>query len=267
MECIIGADFLMQREEIASITRNSIIWKRDQMTHIIRIAEDDEINKLERVNIFTDAKAVNERKCKDCKGGRRTFKENHVKVFSHSIRQNFEDETLPHAADLFADSQELKEENLDKKITLADGDYSQCPENCKDSLMRLMEDFKDRFSFSKLDLEITDMYTADLETEEVKIVNQKCKRLPSDRFKAVEKAVKQLEQAGIASVSDAEWRSNLVLVPKPQNEDLSTKPESRSKAQRPDLFRICLDYKELNNVLVPSKQAKFMNLELSLIHI
>ncbi len=42
--------------------------------------------------------------------------------------------------------------------------------------------------------EITDMYTADLETLPNKKVNQKCRRLPTDRFEFAKKAIKQLRE-------------------------------------------------------------------------
>jgi hypothetical protein len=129
-----------------------------------------------------------------------------AQVNSHSVRTEYIDETLPESTEMFEDSQELKEEVLTKKITLADGDYSQCPPEHLSKLMELLEDFKDRFSESKLDLEITDMYTAELETLPGKVVNQKCRRLPNDRFKFAKKAIKQLMQMGVVSESDSEWR-------------------------------------------------------------
>ena len=50
-----------------------------------------------------------------------------IRINSHSVRTEYVDETLPESTEMFEDSQELKEEVLTKKITLADGDYSQCP--------------------------------------------------------------------------------------------------------------------------------------------
>ena len=78
-----------------------------------------------------------------------------------------------------------------------------------------MKDFEDRFSKSKLDLEITDMYTADIETVDGKKVVQKVRFLPNHRYNFAIKAIKQLERAGVVHKSDSEWRSNVVLVLKP----------------------------------------------------
>jgi hypothetical protein len=50
-----------------------------------------------------------------------------IPVNSHSIKEEYNEETLPESSLFFEDSQELKEEILKKKITLADGDYSECP--------------------------------------------------------------------------------------------------------------------------------------------
>jgi hypothetical protein len=183
------------------------------------------------------------------------------------MKTEYIDETLPEATEMFEDSQELKEEVLTKKITLADGDYSQCPPEHLSKLMNLLNDFKDRFSESKLDLEITDMYTADLETLPGKIVNQRCRRLPNDRFEFAKKAIKQLMDMGVVSKSDSEWRSNVVMVPKPQTGEIrsNSKSDMLDKSKKVELYRICLDFRELNNSLVFPKQVQFVNLE-TLLH-
>jgi hypothetical protein len=110
------------------------------------------------------------------------------------------------------------------------------------------------------------MYTADLETIPNKKVNQKCRRLPTDRFEFAKKAIKQLMDMGVVSESDSEWRSNVVMVPKPQTGELRTnsKSDMLDKTKKVELFRICLDFRELNNCLVFSKQVQFVNLELLL---
>jgi hypothetical protein len=190
-----------------------------------------------------------------------------VQLHSHRIKEEYNEETLPESSSFFDDSQELKEEILKKKITLADGDYSECPPEHLPKLMNLLEDFKDRFSESKLDLEITDMYTASLETTPGRIVNQKCRRLPTDRFEFAQKAIKQLEDMGVVSESDSEWRSNVVMVPKPQTGELraNSKSDMLDKSKKTELYRICLDFRELNTVLVFPKQVQFVNLE-ALLH-
>jgi hypothetical protein len=48
-------------------------------------------------------------------------------VLSHTLKQQYKNETLPSGEELFDDSLELKFEILDKKLTIDDGDFSNCP--------------------------------------------------------------------------------------------------------------------------------------------
>jgi hypothetical protein len=109
------------------------------------------------------------------------------------------------------------------------------------------------------------MYEADLETIPGKIVNQRVRRLPDNKYQFAMKAIKQLEEAGVVSESDSEWRSNVVMVPKPvgKNELRSnTKSDMQDKdKQNAQLYRICLDFKELNELLIFLKQVQFVNLD------
>ena len=87
---------------------------------------------------------------------------------NHNIRDNMEEETLPPSDILFDDMQELKFELLEKTITLEAADYSDCPAEYLQPLKDLLNNFSHRFSKSKLDLEITKLYTADLPTKKEK---------------------------------------------------------------------------------------------------
>jgi len=128
-----------------------------------------------------------------------------------------------------------------------------------------MNKFSDRFSSYKLDLEVTDMYTADLYTEPGKKVIQKCRRLPQHKFQFALKAVKQLEKAGVVRKSDSEWRSNVVMVPKPVSADqlrAVTKADMQSgKQNTAELYRLCLDFRDLNKILRFPKQCQFTTLD------
>ena len=97
-------------------------------------------------------------------------------------------ETLPDSETLFDEYQELDFALLDKQYTLADGDYSDCPPEHRSSLNQLLDQFKDRFSTSKLDLEITDLYEAELPTEPNLLVNEKCRQLPNHKYQFAMKA-------------------------------------------------------------------------------
>ncbi len=134
---------------------------------------------------------------------------------NHNIRDNMEEETLPPSDILFDDMQELKFELLEKTITLEAADYTDCPAEYLQPLKDLLNNFSHRFSKSKLDLEITNLYTADLPTKKGKIVQQKVRRLPFHKYEFTTQAIRQLMQAGVVRPSDSPWRSNVVLVKKP----------------------------------------------------
>mgnify|MGYP003342496345 FL=1 len=132
-------------------------------------------------------------------------------------------------------------------------------------LKNLLNDFQDRFSTSKLDIETTDLYSASLPTFEGKKVTQNVRRLPSNKYHFAMKAIKQLESAGIVRESDSSWRSNVVMVPKPiSNSDLrqNTKAEKLTgQHNNSELFRICLDFKEVNSILDFPQQTQFTTID------
>jgi hypothetical protein len=84
-----------------------------------------------------------------------------------------------------------------------------------DRTRALVEEFSDRFSKRKLDIEVTTMYEAELETKPGKKVVQIVRPLRPHKFDFALKAVRQLEAAGVVRESDSPWRSNVVMVPKP----------------------------------------------------
>ena len=109
------------------------------------------------------------------------------------------------------------------------------------------------------------MYTADLETEPGKKVIQKCRRLANHKFQFGYKAIQQLEKAGVVCPSDSEWRSNVVMVPKPVSANQLrnvTKADMQSgKQHKAELYRLCLDFRDLNKILVFPKQCQFTTLD------
>ncbi len=76
---------------------------------------------------------------------------------------------------------------------------------------------------------------------------EKAKKVPDTRFEQTHAAVKKFESAGILSASNGEWRSNIVLIPRDEE-----------KCCR---FRVGLDFKELNNILVCPENVKFATLD------
>jgi hypothetical protein len=148
-------------------------------------------------------------------------------VLAHTIKELYKKETLPAGEELFDDSLKLEFEILYKNLTIDDGDFSNCPKEDYPKIRKLLDKFEDSFSKTKLNIEVTYMYEADLETMPGKKVAQKVCMLPQHKYEFAMKAVRQLEKANVVRESDSPWRSNVVMVPKPvgKNEFRSnTKP-------------------------------------------
>ena len=87
MECIIGADFLMDSNEITGVTKDSIVYKDAEATHRIKIADDTAVNKLEKINSYIkkyDPKNLIRRKkhCTECIPGSAQEPD---KIYTHTI--------------------------------------------------------------------------------------------------------------------------------------------------------------------------------------
>ena len=186
-------------------------------------------------------------------------------VLAHSFKQTFENETLPPSDEAFGEPAELKFEILDKTISLNDGDYSQCPPEWLGPLKSLLNDFHDRFSKTKLDIEVTDWYEAALDTVPGRKVVQRVRTLPQHKFEFALKAVRQLEAAGIVRESDSPWRSNVVMIPKPTGKNelrATTKADYQTGDQhKAQHYRICLDFRDLNDILIFPQQVAFPTLD------
>ena len=290
MESILGAEFLFNRDEIIGINGKNIVFERDGEKSKTRIWKESECeNVIEEI----DRKSFRDMSCIKCgnKNGKNTkinYTEtitlNHafwnqerkelesengakskleIDIMAHTVRDTYREETLLDGETEFDESLELKYEALDKKITLDMGDYSHCPREWRDRVDILVNDFEDRFSKSKLDLEITDKYLADLETIPGKKVVQKVRFLPPDKYNFTIKALRQLEEAGVVRESDSDWRSNVVLIPKPvkSNELRSVSKADMQRKDKAELYRICLDFTDLNKLLIFSKQVQFTTLD------
>jgi hypothetical protein len=175
------------------------------------------------------------------------LKRDTVQNFIFHFKGDLSNETLPSNEAFFREYQELAQIDASKKYTISDGDFSFCSEDYRDSLTRLLKDFEDRFMESDLDFEIISHYEAELDTLPDKKLCEKAKRIPNTRFEQAHAAVKQLETAGILSTSDGEWRSNIVLI---------LRDEGKSSR-----FRVGLDFKELNSILVYPEDVKFATLD------
>ena len=62
---------------------------------------------------------------------------------SHSIKDVYENETLPYTEEFFDENHEIKFEALEKRFTIEDGDFSDCPQKYLKPLKKLLNEFKD----------------------------------------------------------------------------------------------------------------------------
>jgi negative regulator of genetic competence, sporulation and motility len=78
-------------------------------------------------------------------------------------------------------------------------------------------------------------------------------------------AIKQLQASGEVRESDSAWRSNVVLVPKPTGKDEDRENTNASKLTGDQnfskLYRICLDFRELNTCLQFPQQTSFTTVD------
>ncbi len=206
LQAMLGAEFLLNPNKVSSISASKLALKSNNKTIQILL-----LQQLPPATTIPDNQSTN---------SITTDTEQNSEIFSsHSIHESLEDETLPPAEEMFDDHQTLEFESLDKTFTIDDGDYSECPPEQYNNLIKLMSEFRDRFSTSKLDLETTAIFEAKLPTLPGKVVNQKCRRLPHHKYQFAIKAIGQLEKAGVVRKSDSPWRSNVVLVPKPSEKN------------------------------------------------
>ena len=248
LEAILGAEFLLDSNKVQSISANHLAVLTNEQKVLIPITTS-----MPTISTSTNVTKILQ------------LPEETEIYTSHNIKQSLDNETLPAAEEMFDNHQDLVFSSLDKQFTIHDGDYSDCPVQHKTKLISLLESFHDRFSKSKLDLETTDMYEARLPTMENKVVNQKCRRLPHHKYNFAMKAIKQLEDSGVVQPSDSPWRSNVVLVPKPSDKSElreNTKASQLTGDQHTSkLYRLCLDFRELNDILIFPQNTQFTTID------
>jgi hypothetical protein len=226
LQLILGAEFLLDDTKVTSISTTALKIIFNDYKYLITLHKLNPKNStdssLECQNIHNDE---NQSSAPD-----NTIATNNVQLnMNHNIRHNMENKTLPPADEIFDDMPELKFEALEKKLSLEDADYSDCPPQYQAKLKTLLYEFEHRFSKSKLDLEITDLYNSDLPTKQGIKVQQKVRRLPYHKYEFTTAAINQLISAGVITKSDSTWKSNVVLVKKPSS---SSELRDNSKASQ-----------------------------------
>jgi hypothetical protein len=53
MDCIIGADFLMDEKNVKSVSNMNLVYKDDRGSHRIKISDENKLETLDKVNIYT----------------------------------------------------------------------------------------------------------------------------------------------------------------------------------------------------------------------
>lgn len=99
-------------------------------------------------------------------------------------------------------------------------------------LWQLLLEFKDCFSCSGNDVGHTDLIQHDIDTGDTQPIKMRPRRLPLARQAAADRALLEMQQAGIIEPSTSSWASPVVMVPKKTVDD----------------WRFCADYRPLNRV-------------------
>ena len=88
MDCIIGADFLMDDKNVTGVSNMNIIYKDERGSHRVKISDEDQLHTLDKVNIYKkkDKKEEKESKrtCSECR------KKSETNIHSMWIKQNSE---------------------------------------------------------------------------------------------------------------------------------------------------------------------------------
>ncbi|CAI5686581.1 unnamed protein product [Oreochromis niloticus] len=99
-------------------------------------------------------------------------------------------------------------------------------------LWQLLLDFKDCFSFSEDDMGRTDLIQHDIDTGDAQPIRMRPRRLPLARQAAAERALREMQRAGLIEPSTSPWASPVVMVPKKVKDE----------------WWFCVDFRPLNKV-------------------
>ena len=102
----------------------------------------------------------------------------------------------------------------------------------QDLLWQLLLEFKDCFSLSEDDVGRTDLIQHNIETGDSLPIRMRPRRLPLAKQTAADKALREMQRAGLIEPSTSSWASPVVMVPKKIKDD----------------WRFCVDFRPLNKV-------------------
>ena len=101
-----------------------------------------------------------------------------------------------------------------------------------EQLWDVLFEFRASFSLREDDVGQTHLVQHDIDTGDARPVRMRPRRLPLARQQAADKALWEMQQAGIIEPSTSAWAAPVVMVPK----------------QQPEKWRFCVDYRPLNTV-------------------
>ncbi|XP_061093063.1 uncharacterized protein LOC133125281 [Conger conger] len=99
-------------------------------------------------------------------------------------------------------------------------------------LWQLLLEFKDSFSLSEDDVGQTHLAQHSIDTRDAPPIRMRPRRLPMARQAAAEKALRNMQRAGLIEPSTSPWAAPIVMVPKKTKDD----------------WRFCVDFRRLNGV-------------------
>ncbi len=102
----------------------------------------------------------------------------------------------------------------------------------QDLLWQLLLEFRDCFSLSEDDVGRTDLIQHHIETGDTLPIRMRPRRLPLARQAAANKALQEMQQAGLIEPSTSSWASSVVMAPKKTQVD----------------WQFCVDFRPLNKV-------------------
>ena len=109
-------------------------------------------------------------------------------------------------------------------------------EEHKQAVTNVLLQYKDRFAFSDLDLDVTDLVEADVDTGDAQPISLRPYRVPLADREMVMKTIDEQLEAGLIERSYSPWSFPIVLVDKKADE------------HNPASKRMCIDFRALNAV-------------------
>ena len=165
--------------------------------------------------------------------------------------------------DIFETQAILEFTKENEKLTYKDCDFSECSNAEKTYLGNIFKEYSETFAKHKLDIGKTNLIKHHLDIDKTKkIISQKQRFIPEHKLKAAQKIIDQYLEAGVIVRCDhPKLRSNIVLIPKGTDKTRSGKYHNREVINNETKFRICVDHRLLNEVILDKQPPNTIPLE------